>query len=110
MKKYFAMLVVIAMAVVLGCSVAALAADKAEKGKEYEITITGEENNPFVGAFGYATIGTIEVDISGATKGEKYKIKVTDIKFNTFTSKDQASCTYVEIGGKGRKGDCLSAP
>jgi hypothetical protein len=110
MKKYFVMVVVIAMAVVLGCTVAALAADKAEKGKKYEITIAEEDSNPFIGDFGIAKIGTTDVLIGNSKKDEKFKIEVTSIGNNVYTGNDQVSCTYEEIGGKGRKGSCIPAP
>ena len=39
------------------------AAQDAEVGKEYEITIETEEENPYTGPFGQARIGSIVVNV-----------------------------------------------
>jgi len=100
--------VVLALAAVLTLALPAMAQD-AEKGKEYEITIDSEQENPYTGAYGQAKIGAVVVMIPNAKKAEKYKVKVTDVQTNQYTGDRQASCDFEQIGGD-RKGNCLGAP
>jgi hypothetical protein len=47
-------------------------------------------------------------DVPNAKKGEKYHVKVTDIKNNQYTGDKQASCDFQQGGD--RRGMCISAP
>lgn len=85
------------------------AAQDAEVGKEYEITIETEENNPYTGPFGQAKIGSIVVNVPDAKAKEKYKVKVTDIRDNQYTGDKQASCEFEQVD-RDRKGMCIPAP
>ena len=102
MKKFLAALVLMALAL-------PVMAQDAEAGKEYEVTIQSEENNPYTGPFGQAKLGSVFVMIPEAKKEEKYKIKVTEVKTNMYTGDKQVSCDFQQIGGD-RKGNCIGAP
>ena len=53
------------------------------------------------------TVGMRSLDVR--VKGQKYKVKITDIKENQYTKDTQASCDFEQVGGD-RKGNCLGAP
>lgn len=102
--------VLIAIAV-LALPLPAMAQDKdAEVGKEYEITIQTEQDNPYTGPFGQAKVGSIVFAVPEAKVKETYKVKVTAIRDNQYTGEKQASCDFQQVGGKNRKGMCLAAP
>jgi predicted RNA-binding protein with TRAM domain len=90
-------------------SVSPVAAQDAQVGKDYQITIDSEEDNQYTGPYGQAKIGSIFIMIPNAKKAEKYNVKITDIKPNQYTGNKQASCTFEQMGGD-RKGNCLGAP
>jgi predicted RNA-binding protein with TRAM domain len=105
MSKRFA---ITALVAVVTSVLPALAQD-AQVGKEYQITIESEQENQYIGAYGQAKIGSVFVLIPNAKKDQKYKVQVTDIKTNQYTSNKQASCTFEQVDGD-RKGSCLGAP
>lgn len=94
---------------VLALALPATAQD-AEVGKEYEITIETEQDNPYTGPFGQAKVGSIVFAVPEAKVKETYKVKVTAIRDNQYTGEKQASCDFQQVGGKNRKGMCLAAP
>jgi hypothetical protein len=83
-------------------------AQDAEVGKEYDITIQTEQDNQYTGPYGQAKIGSIAFNVPNAKKAEKYHVKVTDIKKNSYTAETQASCEFKQSGGD-KKGMCLPA-
>ena len=85
------------------------AAQDAEVGKEYEITIATEEDNQYTGPYGQARIGSIVVNVPDAKAEERYKVKITDIRENQYTGNKQASCEFEQVDGD-RKGMCNGAP
>jgi|HubBroStandDraft_6_1064221.scaffolds.fasta_scaffold2315746_1 hypothetical protein len=94
--------------VVLMLVLPAIAQDAAV-GKEYDITIATEDSNTYVGAYGEAVIGSVVFDVPDAKKTEKYHVKVTEIKKNQYTGKQQASCDFQQVDGN-KKGMCNAAP
>ncbi len=84
-------------------------AQDAAVGKEYDITIATEDSNTYVGAYGEAMIGSVVFDVPNAKKAEKYHVKVTEIKMNQYTGKQQASCDFQQVDGN-KKGMCNAAP
>ena len=48
--------------------------------------------------------------LPNAKTGEKYHVKVTDIKLNQYTGDQQASCDFKQTGGGNRAGSCIPAP
>jgi predicted RNA-binding protein with TRAM domain len=85
------------------------AAQDAEVGEEYEITIATEEDNQYTGPYGQVMIGTIFVMVPEAKVGEMYTINVTAIATNQYSGAVQAACNFTLIGGD-REGNCLPAP
>ena len=85
------------------------AAQDAEVGQEYEITIASEEDNQYTGPYGQVRIGAIVVNVPDAKEGERYNITITAIATNQYSGFRQASCEFEQIGG-GRSGMCLPAP
>ncbi len=85
------------------------AAQDAEVGKEYEITIQTEEDNQYTGPYGQARIGSVVVNVPNAKAEERYKVKITDIRENQYTGNRQASCEFEQVDGD-RKGTCNAAP
>ena len=85
------------------------AAQDAEVGKDYEITIETEEDNQYVGAYGQVRIGATVVNVPNAKVAEKYHIKITAISQNQYSGNMQASCEFELIDGD-RKGMSLPAP
>ena len=93
---------------ILSACLPAMAQD-AQAGKQYQISIVSEDSNEWQGAYGQANIGKVAVLIPGAKKGDKYTIKISDIKTNQYSEVLQASCEFEQIGGN-RKGKCVDAP
>lgn len=85
------------------------AAQDAEVGQEYEITIASEEDNQYTGPYGQVRIGEIIVNVPDAKEGERYNITITAIATNQYSGYRQASCEFEQIGGD-RSGMCLPAP
>ena len=85
------------------------AAQNAEVGQEYEITIATEEDNQYTGPYGQATIGSIVVNVPDAKMEERYTVTITAIRENQYSGDMQASCTFALIDGD-REGMCLPAP
>ena len=85
------------------------AAQDAEVGQEYEITIATEEENQYVGPYGQVRIGSIVVQVPNAKAEERYTVTITAIRLNQYSGDRQASCTFEQIGGD-REGMCLPAP
>ncbi len=85
------------------------AAQDAEVGEEYEITIATEESNQYTGPYGQVRLGSVVVNVPNAKVDEKYKVSITDIRVNQYTDQRQASCDFEQVGGD-RKGECLAAP
>ena len=85
------------------------AAQDAEVGQEYEITIATEEDNQYTGPYGQVRIGAIVVNVPDAKEGERYNITITAIATNQYSGYRQASCEFEQIGGD-RSGMCLPAP
>ena len=86
-----------------------LAAQDAQVGKEYEITIETEMDNQYTGPYGEVKIGSIVVNVPNAKVKERYKVKITAIKENQYTGNKQASCDFEQLGGS-KKGMCIGAP
>jgi predicted RNA-binding protein with TRAM domain len=86
-----------------------VAAQDAEVGKEYDITIESEQDNQYTGPFGQAKVGSIVFAVPNAKKDEKYHVKVTEIRRNQYSGDNQASCEFQQVGG-GKKGMCNPAP
>ncbi len=93
---------------VLALALPATAQD-AEVGKEYEITIETEEDNPYTGPFGQARIGSIVVNVPNAKVEERYNVRITAIRTNQYTGDRQASCEFEQVEGD-REGMCIAAP
>ena len=89
--------------------VAPIAAQDAEVGQEYEITIATEESNQYTGPYGQVRLGSIVVNVPNAKVDEKYTVSITEIRVNQYTDERQASCDFEQIGGD-RRGMCLAAP
>lgn len=85
------------------------AAQDAEVGQEYEITIATEEENQYVGPYGQVRIGSIVVQVPNAKAEERYTVTITAIRLNQYSGDRQASCTFEQIDGD-REGMCLPAP
>ncbi len=85
------------------------AAQDAEVGQEYEITIATEEENQYTGPYGQVMIGAIFVMVPNAKVEERYTITVTAIATNQYSGNRQAACEFALIGGD-REGMCLPAP
>ena len=85
------------------------AAQDAEVGQEYEITIATEENNQYVGSYGQVRLGSVVVNVPDAKVDETYKVTITEIRVNQYTDERQASCDFEQVGGD-RTGECLGAP
>ena len=85
------------------------AAQDAEVGQEYEITIATEEDNQYTGSYGQVMIGEIFVMVPEAKVDEKYTVRITAIATNQYSGNRQASCEFEEIDGD-REGMCLPAP
>ncbi len=85
------------------------AAQDAEVGQEYEITIATEEDNQYTGPYGQVRIGEIFVMVPEAKMGERYTVTITAIRLNQYSGDRQASCEFTQIGGD-RVGMCLPAP
>ncbi len=85
------------------------AAQNAEVGQEYEITIATEEENQYTGPYGQVMIGEIFVMVPEAKVGERYTVTVTAIATNQYSGNRQASCEFKQIDGD-REGNCLPAP
>ena len=85
------------------------AAQDAEVGKEYEITIETEEDNQYTGPYGQATIGSVVVNVPDAKMEERYTVTITAVRENQYSGDLQASCTFALIDGD-REGMCLPAP
>ena len=85
------------------------AAQDAEVGQEYEITIATEEDNQYTGPYGQARIGAIVVNVPNAKAEERYTVTITAIRLNQYSGDRQASCTFEQIDGD-REGMCLPAP
>ena len=89
--------------------VAPMAAQDAEVGQEYEITIATEESNEYVGSYGQVRIGSVLVMVPDAKADERYMVSITAIRVNQYSDERQASCEFTQIGGD-RIGECLGAP
>lgn len=89
--------------------VAPIAAQDAEVGQEYEITIATEESNEYVGSYGQVRIGSVLVMVPDAKADERYMVSITAIRVNQYSDERQASCEFTQIGGD-RIGECLGAP
>jgi len=63
----------------------------AEIGQEYEITITNQIDNPFIGPNGVTRIGDADVRIPNATVGQKYRVRVLALGMNQFTQRTEAT-------------------
>jgi predicted RNA-binding protein with TRAM domain len=85
------------------------AAQNAEAGQEYEITIATEEENQYTGQYGQVMIGEIFVMVPEAKVGERYTIMVTAVATNQYSGQRQAACEFKQIGGD-KEGNCLPAP
>jgi predicted RNA-binding protein with TRAM domain len=85
------------------------AAQDAEVGEEYEITIATEEDNQYTGPYGQARMGSVVINVPDAKVDETYKISITAIRVNQYTDDRQASCEFEQVGGD-RTGECLGAP
>ena len=85
------------------------AAQDAEVGQEYEITIATEEANEYTGPYGQVRIGSIVVNVPDAKVEERYTVRITAIATNQYSGDRQASCEFEQIGGN-REGMCLPAP
>ena len=85
------------------------AAQDAEVGQEYEITIATEEENQYTGAYGQVMIGEIFVMVPEAKVDERYTVRITAIATNQYSGNRQASCEFEQIDGD-REGMCLPAP
>ncbi|MBW2609554.1 MAG: TRAM domain-containing protein [Deltaproteobacteria bacterium] len=67
-----------------------------ELGKVYDVNITEEMENQWIGANGVGKIGDgVVVYIPDAEEGEKYKIKVNAIEENPFTGDQEAKFDVV---------------
>lgn len=88
---------------------AVVVAQDAEVGKEYDITIDTEQDNQYTGPNGQAKVGQIVFSIPNAKKGERYHVKVLEIRDHQYTMARQASCDFQQIEGT-RKGQCIPAP
>ena len=89
--------------------VAPIAAQDAEVGQEYEITIATEESNQYTGPYGQVRLGSVVVNVPNAKVDEKYTVSITEIRVNQYTDERQASFDFEQIGGD-RRGMCLAAP
>lgn len=86
-----------------------VAAQDAEVGEEYEITIATEEENQYVGAYGQVRMGSVLIMVPDAKVDERYRVTITEIRVNQYSNERQASCDFEQIGGD-RTGECLGAP
>ncbi len=98
----------LALTAVLAMALPAAAQD-AEVGQEYEITIATEEDNQYTGPYGQARIGSIFVMVPDAKVDERYTVRITAIATNQYSGNRQAACEFEQIGGD-REGNCLPAP
>lgn len=81
-----------------------------EVGKEYEVIITQDLGFAIIHSpYGFTEVGGVLVAIPSAKAGERYKIKVTDIRENANTGKSQASCEFMSMSGM-KKGKCIAPP
>ena len=71
--------------------VAPIAAQDAEVGQEYEITIATEESNQYTGPYGQVRLGSVVVNVPNAKVDEKYTVSITEIRVNQYTDERQAS-------------------
>ncbi len=101
-------LLALAFTAVLALALPAAAQD-AEVGQEYEITIATEEDNQYTGPYGQVRIGSIFVMVPDAKVDERYTVRVTAIATNQYSGNVQAACEFSLIGGD-REGMCLPAP
>ncbi len=85
------------------------AAQNAEVGQEYEITIATEEENQYTGPYGQVRMGEIFIMVPEAKVGERYTVMVTAIATNQYSGNRQAACNFKQIGGD-KEGNCLPAP
>ncbi len=85
------------------------AAQDAEVGQEYEITIATEQENQYTGPYGQVRMGTIFVMVPEAKVGERYNVRITAIATNQYSGNRQAACVFEQINGD-REGMCLPAP
>ncbi len=85
------------------------AAQDAEVGQEYEITIATEEENQYTGPYGQVMIGAIFIMVPEAKEGERYTVTITAIATNQYSGNRQAACEFKQIDGD-REGNCLPAP
>ena len=85
------------------------AAQDAEVGEEYEITIETEEDNQYTGPYGQTRIGSVVVNVPNAKVEERYTVRITDIRTNQYSGDRQASCEFEQVDGD-REGMCLPAP
>jgi len=68
-----------------------------------------EDSNQWYGAYGQASVGSIQFIIANAKAKQKYHVKVTAIALNQYTGDQQASCEFSQTGGD-YKGKCIDAP
>ena len=74
---------------------AAPATNGVEVGQEYEITISNEIDNPFIGPNGVTRIGDADVRIPHARVGQKYRVRVLALGINQFTQRTEATIQTV---------------
>jgi len=78
-----------------------------EIGKVYDVTIVEETENQWTGPLGVAKIGNVLVQVPGAKKGQKYKVKINGVEENPYTDAMEAKFDVVSGppgGAKGAKG------
>ncbi|MBV9895054.1 MAG: hypothetical protein JO020_12870, partial [Chloroflexi bacterium] len=73
----------------------AAASNGVEVGQEYEITISNEIDNPFIGPNGVTRIGDADVRIPHAKVGQKYRVRVLALGTNQFTQRTEATIQTV---------------
>jgi photosystem II stability/assembly factor-like uncharacterized protein len=66
-----------------------------EVGHEYDITISNEIDNPFIGPNGVTRIGDADVRIPNARIGQKYRVRVLALGPNQFTQRTEATVQTV---------------
>ena len=62
----------------------------AEVGQTYDITIEEEQTNEWTGAQGVARLGEVQVRISNAKKGDKFRVEITSTETNPWTQAREA--------------------
>jgi hypothetical protein len=61
-----------------------------EIGRTYRVVIEQEFENPWIGKQGGGRIGSVDVAVPGARRGEAYELKVVSVAINPWTKRPQA--------------------